>query len=391
MAELPIRIQPNSTILLKTQESFPTPSVENRILVEYIPMETGSWEIRPYGTTLYESIEHTSFSKDYTGYFLVSQKPAFDNNNWFMQYVWAKEWVSQEEWNYSFAYAESDPDYPTVTRLLTVRRDTYAPLEPLTPDPNYPDALLTEEHTINQTDPSDLHSEFIQVVRTYTTLPGPVVLTQDFDTELAALVWTDRQVVLSTDEFDPSSELLTMAMQESPITKYTKLRIWSYLQELPATYTEYNTGNFRFPSLVYSITADVLQLTLDPDRSQVRWYPTHKAAPQVPAIFQTITSFYTSSPSVPALYAIGVRDLIYNGIAINVNMGSVLSDEISFTVSFTDDSNYGDLSESHTFAATTPTATEYTADIGTYQTVSLDIKRYRGNIWILQNTKVLLL
>jgi len=385
----PVRIQPNSTVLLKPQENYPTPSVENRLLVEYVPMETGAYELRQYGT-LYETVDHTAFSEAYNGYFLVSQQPAFDNNSWFMRYVWAKAWQDQDDWNYSFAYAESDPDYPTITRLYTVPREGYAPLDPLTPDPDYPGALLTEEHTVNQTDPADLHSKFIQVVRTYTTLPGPVVTTQDFDTEMNILVFTDRQVVLSTDEFDPSMEPLTLAMQESSITKYTKLRIWSYLQELPEEFTEYNTGRFNWPALYFDITVDVLQLTLDPDRSQVRWYPTHKAAPQVPAIFSTTTSYYTSSPSVPTIFALGTRDLIYNGISFSINIGGVLNDEISVEAIFVDDANYGDLEEDHTFAESTPTATEYNALIGTYQTVAVDIKRYRGSLWILQETKVLL-
>lgn len=351
-------------------------------------METGTYELRQYGT-LYQNVDHTAFSGAYNDYFLVSQQPAFDNNSWFMRYVWAKAWVDQDDWNYSFAYAESDPDYPTVTRLYTVLREGYVPLDPLTPDPDYPGALLTEEHTINQTDPSDLHSKFIQVVRTYTTLPGPSVLTQDFDSALNVLVYTERQVVLGTDEF--SLQPLNLAMQESPITKYMKLRVWSYLSGLPGSFTEYGTGRFNWPALYFDITVAVLQLTLDPDRSQVTWYPTQRAAPQVPAIFSTTTSYFLAAPGVPSIFAIGTRDLIYNGISFNINVGNVLNDEIVVSTAFVDDANYGDLEEEHTFAATSPSASTYEGLIGTYQTVAVDIKRFRGSIWILQETKVLLI
>lgn len=382
--------RPNNPILLKPVSNYPTPVITDRIIIEYVPLEVGATENLAYGS-LFDNATHTAFTESYPGFQLVYKAPALDENGWFERRTWCNPRIDQESYNYSITYAEGSTTHPTVTRAYVVKRSEYTPKPILTEDPDFPGAYLVDQKMVNETTPPEINSLYVTIVETYQTLPGPIVITQDFDPALNIMVTTSRQVVLATDEFDPTMELLTLALQESPITQATKLRIWSYLEELPETFTEYSTGKFNFPNLVFDITLEVLQLTLDPDRSQVRWFPVQKAAPQVPAIFQTTTSYYTSEPAVPAIFAIGTRDLVYNGISFGINMGGVLCDEITVQATFVDDSNYGDLDESHTFDATDPTATAYNALIGTYQTVAVDIKRYRGSIWILQSTAVLLL
>lgn len=376
--------------------SFPTPVISDQIITEYVSAESGAYTPLPYGT-LFDSVSHGAFTNSYPDFQLVYEAPA-DVNGWFYKRIWVNNRIDQQTYNYDISYAEGDPEYPTITRVYVYPRDSYntdpvgpnGPLTPLTPDPVYPGALLVQEQMLNQAEPVEIQSRYVKVVRVYETLPGPVVTTQDFDTELNALVYTDKQVVLATNTFNPASNLLTLEMRESPRNKYTKLRLTSYLQSLPATRVEYQTGTYNWPTLVFDITLTKVQLTTDPDRSEVYWYPDMRTAPNVPAILKTTTSFSTSSPSPATLYTIPWRDLLYRGISFQIAINNVLNDAITVSASFTDDERYGNLSESHTFAATSPTATAYQALIGTYQNIGSQIDQWRGSIWVTTTTQVLL-
>lgn len=376
----PPQSRPNSTIPNKPQESYPTPTVRNKLVPEFVPMEVGSYQLLEYGS-LYEDAEHSPFSKDYTGYILVSQQPAFDNNAWWMRRTWAAPWVGQSDWNYSFEYISGDPNYPIVQRVETVLRDSYTPAPPLTPDVAYPGALLTEEKMINTTNPEDLHSKFVQVVKTFSTIPGPIVTTQDFDTQLNVLVYTDKQLVLYTDIFNTAANPLTLEMKESDQSKYVKLRVRSYLQALPDPFTQYRTGRYEFPALITDVVLDLYQWTVVPDRSQVYWYPIMRGVPNVPALFKVTTSYFTAEPTTETLFVVPSGNFYYNGTSYNISIPNVLNDEIEVQATFVDDAQYGDLDEPHTFPATTLSATAYTALIGTYQKVACDITRWRGSIF----------
>lgn len=388
---------PNGTIANRAVPNFPTPVISDKILNEVVSTEVGDYTPLEYGVQ-FDAVEHTSFQGSYPGFQLVWQGP-IDPNGFWVRRVWVNDRVDQEIYNFSISYMSENPAFPDITRVFVYPRDRYdtgaptdlGPLPPLTPDTEFTDALLVSEQMINEVQPVELTSKYVKVVRHYQVIPGPVVITQDFDIAMNVMVSTARQIVLSSDEFDPTDELLTLALSESEISQYIKLRVWSYLEDLPDPFTEYRSGRMSFPALVFNITVDVLQLTLDPDRSAVRWFPDQKSAPQVPAIYQVETSYYTAPPSPPTLYAIPTRDLIYNGISFGINIGGVLNDLITVSASFSDDANFGDLTEDHTFAATDLTATEYLADIGTYQIVAYDIKRFRGNIWVLEASSVLII
>lgn len=244
---------------------------------------------------------------------------------------------------------------------------------------------------VNETTPPEINSLYVTVIKTFTSLAGPIVSSQDLDENLNVMVVTERQQVLSTDEFNPTSpasHLRTLAMKEQPLSKYYKLRIWSYLEELPDAFDSYKTGRYNFPALVFGITLSVLQWTVDPDRSQVAWYPDMRAEPQVPAIFRITTEYFTSEPAPVVLYTIPSANLIYNGTSYNISIGNVLNDEIILSADFVADAQYGDLSEGVTFLASSLSATDYLADIGTFQDVGCDIIRFRCQIYVRQTTAV---
>lgn len=380
--------QPNSPVNNRASRSFPTPVIDDGIIEEYISTEPGSYIPLAYGT-LWDDVKHTAFQVARPGFQLVWQGPV-DTNAWLVKRIWANDRVDQDAYNYSISYISENPDYPDITRIYVYPRDRYntgagdelGPLAPLTQDSEFPSALLTSEQMINEVQPAELTSKYVKVVRRFQVIPGPITLTQDFDTELNTLVYTSRQLVLASTTFNPSAFPLTLEMRETSQSQYVKLRIISYLTELPAEKVEYQTGRYPFPALVSDIGLSVVELTTDPQRSEVIWFPVMRSEPNVPAIFKVTTSFATTSPTPVTLYAINAQNLIYRGISFQVAINQVLNDAISVTASFTDDARYGDLSETKAWSATTPSAAEYTADIGEYKDVGCDITRWRGQIWV---------
>lgn len=395
MATYNRQIPPNDPPNLRGVQNFPTPIINDQIIEEYVSSQTGDYTPLAYGT-LWNNVAHTAFQGTRDGFQLVWEGPV-DASGWRYKRVWCNDRIDQTDYNAeNISFIDQNPNYPDITRVFVFPRDRYntglpdqlGPLAPLTPDDVYNNALMVYEQALNQATPSEISSKYIKVVRRYMVIPGPITTTQDFDTQLDVVVFTDRQLVLSTDVFNPtapSSNLLTLDMKESvPDTgsQYYKVRVRSYIQDLPETFTMYRTGRYNFPALVFDIFLDIYQWTLTPDRSQVYWYPDMRGEPNVPALFKVETEYFTGEPPPETLFVIPSGNLYYNGTSYNISLNNVLNDAISVSASFVDDAQYGDLVEPHTFSATPLTATAYTALIGTYQTIACDITRWRGNIWL---------
>ena len=69
----------------------------------------------------------------------------------------------------------------------------------------------------------------------------------------------------------------------------------------------------------------------------------------------------------------------------------MLCDKIDLSVSFTNDTKYGNLSEAVIFAATNPSASEYYAVVGQYKVVGVDISIWRSRIYVKTVTEVVLI
>lgn len=388
--------------------NFPTPVISDQIIQEFISTETGDYTPLPYGTR-YSQVQHTSFQKGRDNYYLVFQGPA-DNSGWVVQRIWANDRTDQDSYNYAITYMSNDPEYLQVVRTYVYPRDQYGankdpsvgPLPPLTPDPEYPDSLLVEEQMAPDAG-EQLNSRYVRVTRVYQTLPGPITLTQDGDDALNCLVYTSRQLVLADDVFQLQYYPLTLALQETPQSKYVKLRIHSYLSELPPSKTEYRTGSFPFPNLLEGITLSQEEIAPTPDpfstdsppsslsREEVIIQSPIRPGPTTPALFRVLTQFATSQPVPATIYAINPNDIVYRGISFQLGINSVLNDAISVSTSFTGDGRYGNLSESYSIGASTPSKSAYEAIIGTYQVVGADITRWRFSIFVTQTTSVQIL
>jgi hypothetical protein len=98
-----------------------------------------------------------------------------------------------------------------------------------------------------------------------------------------------------------------------------------------------------------------------------------------------------TTPTKDALYEIFPNNPRFSGQLINFNFGEVLHDAIDITAEAgTNDHSLFGLTESVSIGATSPTYTEYNADIGKEKLIASDIARYRGNIWTKQNTYITL-
>ena len=378
--------------------AFPTPVLDDGILTEYVPTETGGWKLYDYGT-YWDDIEHGAYPTKHPGFQLVFQAPSLNNNGWYMVRIYANERTDQDTYNYSISYSQGDIAYPQITRVYVYKRSEYntdpvgptGPLAPLTPDPDYPNALLVQEQMLNEATPEQIQSLYVKVARVYMVLPGPVVLSADFDETLDMMVTTSRQMVLSSDTFDPDTSPLLLSAREDPQSKYFKLRVLSYLLDLPDAFTEEATGTYQFPTLVFDIPLAKYQLTTSPERSEVYWYFDKTDAPNVPALLKTTTSFTIGESPGVALFVLPVQTLFYRGVSYQITISGVLNDEIATSATFTADARYGDLAEAHTFSASAITATQYQNDyVGTWQVIGCDIKRFRGQIYTMRTTSVYL-
>jgi len=367
--------------------SYPTPIITDTIVREVHDTYGQPYVPLAYGTR-YNDVEHTSFTISLPDHQLAYQGPApGDPSGRMVQRIWVNPRANSDSYNYSQKYADEDPDYPIIVRTKVVKRLEYEPLPPLTPDAENPDNLLVSQEMLNQTDPPEINSLYVTIVEVYERIPGPVVTTGDFDTELNMMVYTDRQSVLSTNEADPSTNPLILELRETPRSKYTKARITSYLTDLPASKVEYRDGRYPFPTLLFDIVTTVVELTTG--RSEVQVEYDDRAAPTAPAKFRVTTSFHDEPPPEVDVYVLGIQDISFRGISYQLGINNVLSDEITTEVQFVADDRYGDLDEGKTFAATTPSATEYQDEIiGTYKIVGATIDRWRGAIWTKIVTEV---
>jgi hypothetical protein len=231
IAETTTRLKPAEPIPARPITSFPTPIISDRILTEYVSTEVGSYEILPYSTK-FDSVSHTSFQGSYPDFELVFQAP-YDIDGFWVRRVWANARIDQQKHDYSIDYDQQDPAYPIVTRLTVVKRSEYQPTPALTPDTVYTNCLLVQEKLLNQTDPPEINSLYVTVAQIFQRIPGPLVTSYDFDSQLNIDITTIRQNVLSTDVFDPTTVPLLLEMKESPASEYYKLRAISYLPHLP--------------------------------------------------------------------------------------------------------------------------------------------------------------
>ena len=324
--------------------------------------------------------------EDFESLKLVSQKLTGDPAQNQVVSVERKYETLPGPFTYQIDYDNNDVAYPMVKTSRRVARTAYVPGTEgtdLCSLAGYETLKLAEQHA-KTTDSIDV----IEDQRIFEITPSNIITTRDYDTDLNADVITTRQKIISNQALIRSD--LTLDVQEQPIDKWRTLQVISYLNELPPTKVEFQTGSYPFPTLLTGINLYVVELTSATDK-EVIWYPnTLRPLQNVPAVFRITTEFFTAQPPAVNIFIMPTRDLVFRGRSFQIAINGVLCDSIALSASFSGDNTYGDLTEGITFSATNPSATDYYNAIGTYQVTGCDIARYRGNIWIKQTTEVIL-
>ena len=110
----------------------------------------------------------------------------------------------------------------------------------------------------------------------------------------------------------------------------------------------------------------------------------------VPAILRVTTTYSVIPPPSETIFVLPTRNVVYRGISFTISINNVLCDQIALSVSFVNDTKYGNLTESVTFAATNPSATQYYAVIGQYRVVACDVSLWRSRLWVKNISEVIL-
>ena len=190
--------------------------------------------------------------------------------------------------------------------------------------------------------------------------------TYDYDSAIDAVVETRKQKVIS-GAVPVIENPLVLEYREKPIDRYRTITVASKLISLPPTRVEFRTSNnWPFPTLLTGIA--LAKTGLVTNRNEVVWFPnTLRPVQNVPAILRMTTTYHDTSPPAATIFVLPTRDIVYSGISFNISITNVLNDAISIGVTYTNDTKYGNLSESVSFAATNPCASAYYDVIGQYQ------------------------
>lgn len=152
--------------------SYPTPNIGDLMVVQDVDTRVPGYVALEYGDP------HPD-STNFPGLKLVSQAPLDqENNHMWVRRIYAKDRLDEDAYNYALKYSANNPDYPIYIRAYTLLRADYVPLPAGSPDPAFPAATLISEEVVRlKGDAEDgaLDSLYVKVIRTFETLPGPVI------------------------------------------------------------------------------------------------------------------------------------------------------------------------------------------------------------------------
>lgn len=292
----------------KGVSSFPTPVINDTVIVEVVNAWKGDYQPLEYGTK-WDDVPHASVQGSFPDHKLINQAPNSEDGQW-VKRIWANDRVNQESYNYAIKYIEGSKDHPTYIRTYIIPRNEYVPLEDGDPDPLFAGAILTEQE-VNRTE-GELDSQYVSVTRAYDTLPGPVVsasalvdtpvglalanvtrqkvivanttpsgsfntlqdtvtaedtfkgqqervevpvypelTTYDLDPNINTVIITEREVVNHNTPYE--AKPLILESSDRPLDQWKTLRITTRLANVPETYVEYKTDQFTFPALLVPI------------------------------------------------------------------------------------------------------------------------------------------
>ena len=317
---------------------YPTPVVPDFatksghiILIEKVSIQVGSWNPQPLdGSITYSGIDANKFP---TPLYLVAEKVTQDGV--FCLRYWANDRTlsSQDPWNYGISYSSEDPDYPIIERNYLILRSSYSTVPIGTTDPVFGGTAVVAKQMMKEL-PEDnpLTSLFVQVVRIYETIPGPVISGYQYDEFFETDLTISKQTIAAgTAEVTPYDGLLSY--KDEPIDSVKSVRTLVTTPSLPPTRTEYKTGTFSSPNLIFDITAASAQLGCGAGQSDIRikLTPITRASQNRQTIFRTTTSYTYGEPTPPDFsdyLFLELKQVVFTGFIINFDLGAALCDHL---------------------------------------------------------------
>jgi len=202
----------------KGVSSFPTPVIKDTVIVEVVNAWKGDYQPLEYGTK-WDDVPHASVQGSFPDHKLINQSPNSEDGQW-VKRIWANDRVDQDTYNYAIKYSGGSDAHPIYIRTYVELRETYAPVPDLSPDPLFPNALLVEEEVQRQED--ELDSRYVKVIRTYETLPGPIISSRRVN-ERGDLETVEVQEVAPNTPPDPDGLFVTQTQViKEDVSKGTK-------------------------------------------------------------------------------------------------------------------------------------------------------------------------
>ena len=215
-----------------------------------------------------------------------------------------------------------------------------------------------------------------------------------YDADLNLIVTNTKEMV-AAGASAPSITNGLLSSRDEIIDKWKTVRIQSKIASLPANRTEYKTGAYASPNLVYGFNTDVAQL---PNWDlKVTITPVMRAKRSYQTVFKHVTSYVYGTPNpTPAAYTLYDPvsiNLFYDGYFIKIKIDDALTDSSFTPLSFTTASNdpvHGYINETYYVPASAESATAYLGKVGSYQLIAYEIDYWKANIWRVSEQWVLL-
>jgi hypothetical protein len=206
-----------------------------------------------------------------------------------------------------------------------------------------------------------------------------------------------KNLIIEKSIIDSSTGALSitdgiLSYKDEPIDPYKKQRIVVRTPGLPPSRTEYKTGTYTSPLLIFGLTVDYADFSSQCGSGadiRIKVTPTSRSAQSNITTFKTITSYSYGSPAQPGdtdIFSPTLQEINYTGYVLSFNYGSALCDAltpspIAVHTCVLPGPYYNTKFEQWNFPATQISASQYQGFIGQYKKVSWESKYWKAGIW----------
>ena len=218
-----------------------------------------------------------------------------------------------------------------------------------------------------------------------TTSTGPNSLTGYQYDDFFERKLTVAQSIVDPNAAAPSFGNGLLSYRYEPIYSEKSKRTIVSTPNLPPTRTEYKTGTYTSPLLVFSVQSGYANLACPPFIPDVRikLTPITRAAQTGPTTFKTVTS-YSYGPITPQdndIFSPELKEVSFTGYVINFNLGAALCDTIESTIPVISCGLGLEVNESWNITPSSPSATSYLGMVGQYKKISWESRYWKAGIW----------